>query len=357
MSTTQTTPSSAVQHMIDLRLDAVDRALMGLLSRKDRLETVAQVETRIRELAAADSAVEANLQAQTEHAKPDDLARLGEGAERGQFSSASQPLTSTIGRMTSPSRIKQSALALSSGISGIVAILLLFVSPIAYFAIASLGSDETVAIVLLAALVAAVAIGGTAAVVLGIVALVRLNRRAGRLVGHGWAITGLCTGPLPMLAGGLIGLIAGLNFPGIRSVSEVEVQTASMPPGPMVAPAYGQPTAYAPGPQPQDTNGYVPNGQPEPYGSGPQPYASPASFPPPSSLPQPSYDPNDYPPPVAEHVDSPSSRVQPEPPMNQPVPSLNDDAPNARPEAAPASLSGAPATPEPTSLPAPSVAE
>ena len=100
MSTTHAMPSSAVQQMIDSRLDAVDRALMGLLPRNDRLETVAQVEKRIRELAAADSAVEANLQAQVEHAKPDDLARLGEGAERGQFSSASQPLTSTIGRMT-----------------------------------------------------------------------------------------------------------------------------------------------------------------------------------------------------------------------------------------------------------------
>ncbi|HEV7223893.1 MAG TPA: hypothetical protein VGN42_14390, partial [Pirellulales bacterium] len=64
MSTTHATPSDPVQRMIDLRLDAIDRALMGLLPRNDRLKTVAEVETRIRELAAADSAVEANLQAQ-----------------------------------------------------------------------------------------------------------------------------------------------------------------------------------------------------------------------------------------------------------------------------------------------------
>jgi len=341
MSTTHAMPSSAVQQMIDSRLDAVDRALMGLLPRNDRLETVAQVEKRIRELAAADSAVEANLQAQVEHAKPDDLARLGEGAERGQFSSASQPLTSTIGRMTSPSRLKQSALALSSGISGIMALLLLFVSPIAFFAISSLGSDEVVSLVLLGALVAAVAIGGAAAVVLGVAALVRLNRRADRLVGHGWAITGLCTGPLPMLAGGLIGLIGGLQFLSMESMSPVEVQTASVPPGPMVAPAYGQmpttPLTYPPTYRHVDSAAY---GQPPTDASVPQSVPSPYS-----AVPS-SYDP----PPPAEHVDPVPSPVQPEPP-------LNDDTPNARPEETPASLSTAPATPEPTSLPPPSVVQ
>jgi hypothetical protein len=345
MSTTHATPSDPVQRMIDLRLDAIDRALMGLLPRNDRLKTVAEVETRIRELAAADSAVEANLQAQAEHARLDDLPRLGEGAEGAQFSSALQPSASAAGRMTSPSRTKRSSLALSSGISGIVALLLLFASPIAYMVIATLGAndvvDEAIAMLLLGTLVAAVAIGGTAAVALGVAALVRLNRRADRLVGHGWAITGLCTGPLPMLAGGLIGLIGGLQFLGMESVSSVEVQTASVPPGPMIAPAYGQPPANVPA-----SSSYPsPYGQPPANASAPQWYPSSSPFvPPPPSIP-PSYAPTDYPPSAAEHVDSRPSQLQPDQPVI-------DDAPAARPET-PASLPNAPATREPASSPPP----
>lgn len=260
MSTTNTMPSEALQRLTESRLDAVDRALMGLIPRNERLATVAQIETRIRELAAADSVGDASQRERAERERLNDLVRMGEGAEEVLLAGS---------KTTSARPPKRSQLALSSGILGIAALVLLFFSPIAYFIIAQFGSNEVIQMSLLVTLVAVVAVGGTAAVVLGIVALVRLNRRAGRLAGHGWAVTGLCTGPLPMVAGGLIALIAGMQSITIQAVDTVSVQTAAMPPSPMVAP-YGQP--------PQDAA--LPPSSPPP-----SMYATPSTYAPASSDP------------------------------------------------------------------------
>jgi hypothetical protein len=167
------------QETIDQRLDALDRALLGLLPRSERLEFVAGVQARL-ETQPAESltATEAAL---------------------------CQPaaVASSVSR-----RRQRSATALTAGVLGIVSLALLFALPVTYLIVAAASEaiGELVTYTLLSANILVVALAGGAAIVLGIVALVRLARQRGQL-GHGWAITGLCTGPLPALAGGL-GMIA-----------------------------------------------------------------------------------------------------------------------------------------------------
>lgn len=179
--------------VIDQRLDALDRALLGLLPRGERLALVADVEARARE------AFEAN---------PAAMAELAEPLEGTLASDARAVRRSRPGR--------RSRLALTAGVVGIVALSLLLFLPITYTVLTMIaeGIGDSTAIVLLVGNIVLVALGGTAAVLLGLTALVRLNRRRSTQGGHGWAITGLCTGPMPMLAGGLAMLMFGLPLMG-----------------------------------------------------------------------------------------------------------------------------------------------
>jgi hypothetical protein len=94
-----------------------------------------------------------------------------------------------------------------------------------------------------------VTIGGLAAVALGTAALVKLKRRRGELGGHAWAITGLCTGPWPLLGGAIVGIVMGVELIGsttmCASVPEDEGSAAtasySAPEGIYVSPATGLP--------------------------------------------------------------------------------------------------------------------
>ena len=176
-----TAEATVTGDVIDQRLDALDRALLGLLPRAERLAMVADVEARVREGHAADPAAVERL------ASP--------GAE-----STAEASTSRGPRQAQ----RRSTLALTSGVIGIVALVLLFLMPVTYLVVATTSEviGEVTSYLLLSANVIVVALGGAAAVVMGITALVRLSRRQGR-VGHGWAITALCTGPLPALVGGL----------------------------------------------------------------------------------------------------------------------------------------------------------
>jgi len=98
---------------------------------------------------------------------------------------------------------RRSRLAISAGILGALALALLLAIPVTYIAVEVMGDvlGEFISIGLLGVHSVAVSIGGLAAVGLGIAALVSLRRHKENLVGHGWAIAGLCTGPLPMLLG------------------------------------------------------------------------------------------------------------------------------------------------------------
>jgi hypothetical protein len=226
MSTTNAMPTGEMQQLVDQRLDAIDRALLGLLPRQERLSIVGQVETRLRELAVAGPAVDADQQLPLERHVAD-AAHFGAPGE-------------------SRSRRHQSRLALSSGVLGIVALALLFALPLTYLVLGSIGMFDEAAEILLGAHVVAVALGGTLAVALSIAGLVSLQRSRGRMAGHGWAITGLSTGPLPMFVGGLLVLVATLQI-AAEPVSQVVTATA---PVTVSGPSYssGYPTSLPPEP-------------------------------------------------------------------------------------------------------------
>jgi len=185
---------------LERRLDALDRLLLGILPRSERIAIVGQVETRARELVTAGSDVAAGFEAD----------------------SADEVLAEAVTRRAAISGTKRrSRLALSSGILGIAALALLFAMPITYLFVMMIGDElgEWVSYSLLAIHVLVVALGGLVALAMGIAGLVSLARRKGRLVGHGWAITGLCTAPLPTLVGGLLVLVTAVSLFAVQSVT------------------------------------------------------------------------------------------------------------------------------------------
>lgn len=257
MSTANATPHTAVQQLIEQRLDAIDRALLGLLPRSDRLAAVAQVETRIREVVAASPASAAGLHTPTQGLTIPDSAFSNLATETPAFLPHPQFFGLAPGSGLPSTQKRRSRLALSAGVMGILALALLLMVPVTYFIVEALG--EVCAISLLGAHAVAVAVGGVAAVGLGIGALVSLSRHREQLVGHGWAIAGLCAGPLPMLLGCAAVLFFGLQL-GVS-----QFFTAS------------EPAAVA-------IDADAPTGSEYPVGSGPVPISvSPAMAPVPQS--------------------------------------------------------------------------
>jgi hypothetical protein len=217
-----TAGTTSTHELIEQRLDALDRALLGLLPRSERLAIVADVEAKILGVHAANPT------------------RIVEA------SAADDPVAEVVAPTPRrPAGRRRSRMALASGIVGIVALVLLLVSPLTYlFVVASaelLG--ELFAYALLGMNGLGIAIGGAAAVVLGITALVRLSRQGGRQAGHGWAITGLCTGPMPMLIGGLGMLTIGLPMVFELAQSRSQCVPASYVDGTSIPPATALPPA------------------------------------------------------------------------------------------------------------------
>ena len=191
--------------VINQRLDALDRVLLGLLPRNERLAMVADVEAKVR------IAHEANPVSLELAAMPMDALPLSEAA---------------AGQRPRIAR-RRSALALTSGVLGIVALALLFALPITYLVVSTTSEaiGEVTTYILLSGNIVMVALGGAAAVIMGIVALVRLNRQQGTQRGHGWAILALCAGPLPMFVGGL-GTIT-MVLPMMAELASQHVQASS----------------------------------------------------------------------------------------------------------------------------------
>lgn len=260
--------------VIDQRLDALDRALLGLLPRSERLSLVADVEARVRAANATDSP-----SPRPETSAADELPLVEAGlAPRRRL------------------RLRRSALALTAGVLGIVALVLLFALPVTYLVLAAVaeGLGEVTAYLLISANVLVVALGGAAAVVMGIVALVRLNRRQGRS-GHGWAVTALCTGPLPALAGGLATLTIVLPMLG-ELAGDFEIS----------APVYATSTVVS--------NAYTSEPVTCVEGTCPAPVALPGAPAPlvaaaPTTSPPPGYN-SAYAPPAATWADRPSAPMQ-----------------------------------------------
>ncbi|WP_254512724.1 hypothetical protein [Anatilimnocola floriformis] len=165
--------------VVERRLDELDRLLLGLLPRGERLALVASVEGRVRELGGAV-----------------DLGR-----------DLPEVLTATA--TASTGRRRRSRLAFSSGVLGIVVAAGLLASPVLFIVLSIFGEllGEAFAILLLVLLALLITCGGGLAVFCGGVSILRLARRGQTATGTGWAITGLCTGALPLLIG-LVGVLS-----------------------------------------------------------------------------------------------------------------------------------------------------
>lgn len=183
------TANVAKLELMEHRLDSLDCALMGLMGRSERLQFVAGIESKIREL---------------HESNPTALEELLPPQEEVGF------VHHEVGRMLSTSARKRSRLAFTSGVLGIVVLALMFAMPLTYCVVAMAVDTigEVPAIAIMSLNVLAVGCGGAIAIAMAIVSLVRLNHRQGRHVGQGWAITGLCTATVPML----VGLLAALFF-------------------------------------------------------------------------------------------------------------------------------------------------
>jgi hypothetical protein len=177
-----TTSGLASLEVLDQRLDALDRALLGLVPRSERIELVASVEKRLREKYDADPAA---------------IEAIASAAE-----SDVAPLGRTSGQGNATTR-KRSRLALSSGVLGIVAMGLLMLLPVTYVVIATIADSmgEVPAIALISLNVISLAGTGLLAGILSLAAMVRLSRSTSKKRGFGWAITGLCTSPAPAVVG------------------------------------------------------------------------------------------------------------------------------------------------------------
>ena len=179
MAAEQTMSADERRSIVERRLDELDRLLLGLVPRSERLAIVANVEARVREL----------------------------GELPTEVSASALPITATaIGR--TGNRARRSRLAFSSGVLGIIVAACLIGSPVLYIALAIFGEllGETFAIILMGMIAVLITFGGGLAVCFGGVSLLRLARRDQTATGTGWAITGLCTGALPMLIG-LVGIL------------------------------------------------------------------------------------------------------------------------------------------------------
>lgn len=264
--------------LVERRLDELDRLLLGLLPRAERLAMVASVEARVQ--------------------------ALGDAVELGGELPVAAPLAATAVNNASRSpRGRRSRLAFSSGVLGIVVASCLVGSPLLLVVLSLFGEllGETFSILLFGLLTALITIGGGLAVVCGGVSLLRLARRGQTATGTGWAITGLCTGAFPLLIG-IVGVLSlGATLLPAEHVQvtwnagpNVPPPTLNSPP-PDYASPYGTPlpmTAPAPGfapmPAPQGWNGEPQKPQLLPPASLPaQPAREPAETSKPKAEPEP----------------------------------------------------------------------
>lgn len=185
--------AATVQSLIDARLDTIDRMLVGRVPRADRLAIVHEVESQIHEL----------LQGRGDAPTRDDvlavLARLDPpeaylpDEEDTESLSRPRPLATPGARPTS-NRTRLNARI--SGILGLVALSLTLLFPLFLMVIADLLGDSLIGVALAL---------GLPLLVIGALAIISLVQAALARLSGAWAITGLVTGIISLLAS-LIGM-------------------------------------------------------------------------------------------------------------------------------------------------------
>lgn len=215
MATEKCAEGGVVHASVDARLDAIDRLLLGFIPRHERMAIVRDLELRLHSVLAhsphetaacatggaallADSALGVNSSA---------CAGVTLGWESAVSSANRRPLAPVA---------RRSILAVAAAILGIVACVLLMGMPIAYFAMNIVGEllDETGMLLTLSTYMLAMLLGGGGAIFLGTAALWKLRHQSPAVRGRGWAIAGLCAGPLPFAVASLLVLCWGLPMLG-----------------------------------------------------------------------------------------------------------------------------------------------
>lgn len=200
--TTLTAPNlaPALQALIDLRLDTIDRLLINHLPRPDRLNIVSEVEAQIFELLGESSgeepsrddvlAVLARLDPPEAYV-PEDASIEGPGVPRERTRSCNPQSTRREGRA-----------AKTGGILGLVSLALMLFLPVVWVAAMMLESAELAMFGLL--------LFGSGMFVTGVLGLI-FSIYAG--VRGAWSITGVITGGIALLmwlGGGMLLLLVGL---------------------------------------------------------------------------------------------------------------------------------------------------
>jgi len=202
MAAEQRMAGGLAETTLEARLDAIDQLLLGCLPRGERLAIVASLEEKLRSHCVTPSDRPLAIGRPFAETLPFPIPALAHegGTQPGLWQSAVRL------------RLRRSRLALVSGILGIAGGALLFGTPLAYGAAALFAEmlDETIAIITLVAYAALILFASGGAILAGIVALWRLRRQKD-VGGKGWAITGLCTGPIPLGITSLIALYVGIQ--------------------------------------------------------------------------------------------------------------------------------------------------
>jgi hypothetical protein len=191
--------SPALQTLIELRLDTLDRTLLGRASRQDRLNIVAEVETQIYELLAErspDEPTREDVLAVLRQLDPPEAYVAEDAEEYLAHPHSETSRTNPRGaRVTAAASPPAASLAKAAGILGMTALSLVLLTPLVY-AVAIAANGGVLFLVLLMLMVGAVFIGGLLALVFGIQSRLR----------EGWAVTGVVTGGIALL----MSLVGGL---------------------------------------------------------------------------------------------------------------------------------------------------
>jgi len=145
MSVATTDLSRSTQHLIDSRLDTIDRMLLGRVSRQERLEIVREVEAQIfeqlHERGAEEFTREEVLAVLGRLDPPEAYLPEGEG-ELGAVAMR-MPAKPRTGRVVEPSPKGDRGIARISGILGLVAMTLVMLAPM-FYVLAELLSSEAI---------------------------------------------------------------------------------------------------------------------------------------------------------------------------------------------------------------------
>lgn len=195
--TPQLTP--ALQELINLRLDTIDRILLNRVPRPDRLGIVAEVETQIFELLGESYAEEPTREvvlAVLARLDPPE-AYVPEDSERAQRTGELR----VSERRTRPARNPAPRLGTAGGILGICALALVLTIPLIYLMAAVLESEELM-ILGIAMAVGLMFLGGIVALVFSLYARLR----------GAWSVVGVVTGAMAIVLSLLGGMLVVLGI-------------------------------------------------------------------------------------------------------------------------------------------------